>query len=59
MVLRSGDQICFRSIGASNYLGTHVEEHYAQNDMWYIARGEAPCMRTLGEQTTMEEGALG
>lgn len=37
------------SIGASNYIGTHVEEYWAQEDMWHIARGGPPCMRTLGQ----------
>jgi hypothetical protein len=36
-----------RSIGASSYLGTHVEECWAQEDMWNIARGGVPCVRIL------------
>jgi hypothetical protein len=27
-------------------------------DMWHTIRGGTPCMRTLGQQATVEEGAL-
>lgn len=42
-----------RSIGESNYLGTYVEECWAQEDMWYTTIGGAPCTMVLQEITAI------
>jgi hypothetical protein len=39
-------------------LGTHDEECWAQEDMWYTTRGATPWMRTLGGMNHHGRGSI-